>query len=42
MKAMSAANWRSRLTNLLREKTKFGDDDTGDKYVETELKPNYN
>ena len=37
MKAMSAANWRSRLTNLLRDKRKFGDEDTGDKCVEIEL-----
>ena len=34
---MSAANWRSRLANMLREKTKFGDDDAGEKYVMLKL-----
>lgn len=32
-KAMSTTNWRSRLANMLREKTKLKEDDTGDKYV---------
>jgi hypothetical protein len=30
---MSTANWKTRLASMLREKTKFGDDDAGDKYV---------
>ncbi|XP_028397762.1 cation channel sperm-associated protein 4-like [Dendronephthya gigantea] len=29
-KAMEAKTWRSRLSSLLRDKTKFGDDDSGE------------